>query len=125
VKGVTVEKKLHWNVRAPQSWYYDPLRPAGTRTFRVAAFDFGIKWNILRLLVSFGMDVLIVPASTPAGEIERIAPDGVFLSNGPGDPEMVPYAAGRCADWRENFRSSESAWATRSSAWPWARKPTN
>ena len=94
VKGVTVEKKLHWNVRAPQSWYYDPLRPAGTRTFRVAAFDFGIKWNILRLLVSFGMDVLIVPASTPAGEIERLAPDGVFLSNGPGDPETVPYAAG-------------------------------
>jgi carbamoyl-phosphate synthase small subunit len=93
VKGVTIEKKLPWNVRAPQSWYYDPLRPAGGRVFRVAAFDFGIKWNILRLLVSFGMNVLIVPASTSADEIEHIAPDGVFLSNGPGDPEAVPYAA--------------------------------
>jgi carbamoyl-phosphate synthase small subunit len=97
VSRVTVEKKIHWNVRVPQSWYYDPLRPAGSRVFRVAAYDFGIKWNILRLLVSFGMDVVIVPASTSAGDIEAIAPDGVFLSNGPGDPEAVPYAAAAVA----------------------------
>jgi carbamoyl-phosphate synthase small subunit len=93
VKGVTIEKKLPWNVRVPQSWYYDPVQPVGKRTCRVAAFDFGMKWNILRLLVSFGMEVVIVPASTPPGEIEDMNPDGVFLSNGPGDPETVSYAA--------------------------------
>ena len=93
VKGVTIEKKLHWNVRVPQSWYYEPVQPAGKRICRVAAFDFGMKWNIPRLLTSFGMDVVIFPASTSAEEIEAMNPDGVFLSNGPGDPGTVPYAA--------------------------------
>ena len=93
VKGVTIEKKLHWNVRVPQSWYYEPVQPAGKRICRVAAFDFGMKWNIPRLLASFGMDVVIVPASTSAEEIEAMNLDGVFLSNGPGDPGTVPYAA--------------------------------
>jgi carbamoyl-phosphate synthase small subunit len=92
VKGVTIEKMLSWNVRVPQSWYFDPVQPVGGRNFRVAAYDFGVKWNILRLLASFGMDVMIVPASTTADEIESLAPDGVFLSNGPGDPEAVTYA---------------------------------
>jgi carbamoyl-phosphate synthase small subunit len=92
VKDVSIEKKLSWNVRVPQSWYYDPLQPSGKRTFRVVAYDFGIKWNILRLLASMGMEILIVPASTPAEEIQSIGPDGVFLSNGPGDPEAVTYA---------------------------------
>ena len=93
VKGVTIEKKLQWNIRVPQSWYYEPVQPAGKRICRVAAFDFGMKWNIPRLLASFGMDVVIVPASTSAEEIEAMNPDGVFLSNGPGDPGTVPYAA--------------------------------
>jgi carbamoyl-phosphate synthase small subunit len=58
----------------------------------IVAYDFGIKRNILRRLVSQGMDVLVVPASTPAAEVLRLKPDGVFLSNGPGDPEPVFYA---------------------------------
>ncbi len=59
---------------------------------RVVAFDFGIKRNILRLLVDAGCQVTVVPAQTPAAEVLALRPDGVFLSNGPGDPEPCDYA---------------------------------
>ena len=62
------------------------------RRFKVAAYDFGIKRNILDLLVTSGCDVTVVPATTPATEILEGGYDGVFLSNGPGDPEPVTYA---------------------------------
>ncbi len=58
----------------------------------VVAYDFGIKQNILRLLVSHGFRVHVVPASTPASVVAALNPAGVFLSNGPGDPDAVPYA---------------------------------
>ncbi|HLY63636.1 MAG TPA: glutamine-hydrolyzing carbamoyl-phosphate synthase small subunit [Terriglobia bacterium] len=61
--------------------------------FKVVAYDFGIKQNILRRLVDSGCAVTIVPASTSAREVLELKPDGVFLSNGPGDPEPVEYAA--------------------------------
>jgi carbamoyl-phosphate synthase small subunit len=57
----------------------------------VVAYDCGIKWNILRQLVQSGCGVTVVPASTPAADVLKLDPDGVFLSNGPGDPEGVPY----------------------------------
>lgn len=60
--------------------------------FSVVAYDFGVKFNILRHLVEAGCRVRVVPASTPAAEVLRLKPDGVFLSNGPGDPDAVPYA---------------------------------
>jgi len=59
----------------------------------VVAYDFGVKQNILRRLTSHGLRVTVVPASTPAGEVLAMQPDGIFLSNGPGDPAGVPYAA--------------------------------
>jgi carbamoyl-phosphate synthase small subunit len=59
--------------------------------FTVVAYDCGIKWNILRQLRMAGCDVTVVPASTPAAAVLERKPDGVFLSNGPGDPEGVPY----------------------------------
>lgn len=59
---------------------------------RVVALDFGIKQNILRMMVSHGLDVTVVPAGTSAEQVLARKPDGVFLSNGPGDPEGVPYA---------------------------------
>jgi carbamoyl-phosphate synthase small subunit len=59
---------------------------------RVVAFDFGIKYNILRRLVDEGCAVTVVPASATADEVLALNPDGIFLSNGPGDPEAVPYA---------------------------------
>ncbi len=60
--------------------------------YHVAAYDYGIKRNILRLLTSAGCDVTVVPATMPAEEVLAMNPDGVFLSNGPGDPEPVTYA---------------------------------
>lgn len=65
-----------------------------TRRFRVAAYDYGIKQNILRMLIDHHCEVLVVPAQTSAEEVLGLGPDGVFLSNGPGDPEPVDYAVG-------------------------------
>ena len=62
------------------------------RRNRVVAYDFGIKQNILRLLVDHGCDVTVVPAKTSAEDVLALKPDGVFLSNGPGDPEPITYA---------------------------------
>jgi carbamoyl-phosphate synthase small subunit len=62
------------------------------RRYRVVAYDFGIKQNILRLLVDHHCDVTVVPAQTNSGDVLAMKPDGVFLSNGPGDPEPVGYA---------------------------------
>jgi len=58
----------------------------------VIAFDFGIKYNILRCLEAAGCEIIVVPASTTAAAVRNIEPDGIFLSNGPGDPEPVTYA---------------------------------
>ncbi len=62
------------------------------RRFKVVVYDFGVKQNILRRLVDVGCTVTVVPASTSAKAVEALKPDGVVLSNGPGDPEGVPYA---------------------------------
>ncbi len=66
-------------------------QPSGPR-WKVAAYDFGVKQNILRRLVDVGCEVTVVPASTTADAVLAMNPDGIFLSNGPGDPEGVPYA---------------------------------
>jgi carbamoyl-phosphate synthase small subunit len=62
------------------------------RRHRVVAYDYGIKQNILRLFVDHGCDIMVVPAKTSAADVLALKPDGVFLSNGPGDPEPVSYA---------------------------------
>lgn len=64
----------------------------GQGTKKVIAFDFGIKQNILNKLAEFGADIEVVPANTPASYILEANPDGIFLSNGPGDPAAVTYA---------------------------------
>ena len=89
VKEVTVEQPFTWREDV-----WDLVRgyqqaPPGECT--VVAFDAGIKFNILRQLAATGCDVTVVPASTPAAAVLERKPDGVFLSNGPGDPEAVPY----------------------------------
>ena len=63
-----------------------------TPKFHVVAFDYGVKFNILRMLAERGCDVTVVPAQTPAKDVLALNPDGVFLSNGPGDPEPCDYA---------------------------------
>ncbi len=65
---------------------------AAPKRHKVVAYDFGIKQNILRLLVDYGCDVTVVPAQTSAEDVMAMKPNGVFLSNGPGDPEPVGYA---------------------------------
>ncbi|MFM7533485.1 MAG: glutamine-hydrolyzing carbamoyl-phosphate synthase small subunit [Rubrivivax sp.] len=60
--------------------------------WHVVAYDFGVKHNILRMLASRGCRITVVPAQTPAGQVQALRPDGVFLSNGPGDPEPCDYA---------------------------------
>jgi carbamoyl-phosphate synthase small subunit len=90
VKDVTVKKPYRWdkgviNVLTKEQVTYE-------KQYRVVAFDYGIKQNILRLLCSHGCDVYVVPADTPAREVLARKPDGVFLSNGPGDPAAVNYA---------------------------------
>jgi carbamoyl-phosphate synthase small subunit len=84
--------------KEPYSWQEgvwdlaDGYAAAGEMRFRVVAYDFGIKRNILRNLVSRGCEVTVVPATMPASEVLAMQPDGVFLSNGPGDPEPIAYA---------------------------------
>lgn len=72
-------------------WSFTPADALQSR-FRVAVVDYGIKHNILRRLAAWGCELTVHPASTPAAEILATAPDGVFLSNGPGDPAAVTYA---------------------------------
>jgi carbamoyl-phosphate synthase small subunit len=66
--------------------------PAETRKHRVVAYDYGIKQNILRLLVDHHCEVYVIPAQTSAEDVLAMGPDGIFLSNGPGDPEPIGYA---------------------------------
>ncbi|MEZ5975053.1 MAG: glutamine-hydrolyzing carbamoyl-phosphate synthase small subunit [Planctomycetota bacterium] len=77
-----------WDSGYPDS-YPAELLPAGGARLKVVAYDFGIKRNILRSLYHQGFDVQVVPANTPAADVLALSPDGVFLSNGPGDPAAV------------------------------------
>ena len=69
-----------------------PTPDAADRRFKVVAWDYGIKQNILNNLIRIGCDVTVVPAATSAADVLALHPDGVFLSNGPGDPEPLEYA---------------------------------
>jgi carbamoyl-phosphate synthase small subunit len=75
----------------PQMDLFTDPSTLSPKPYRVVAYDCGIKWNILRKLVGAGCDVTVVPAETSAARVLGMAPDGIFLSNGPGDPEGVPY----------------------------------
>jgi carbamoyl-phosphate synthase small subunit len=89
-KVVSVREPYEWTETAWQLGQgYGRL--SGPR-WHVVAYDFGVKRNILRLLAERGCRVTVVPAQTSAAEVERMRPDGVFLSNGPGDPEPCGYA---------------------------------
>jgi carbamoyl-phosphate synthase small subunit len=98
VQGVTCKEPFVWRDRAPRAGDADhagfgvaPARPS-SRRLRVAAYDFGIKFNILRRLDAYGCDVHVFPASAPPSALLAVEPDGIFLSNGPGDPSALPYA---------------------------------
>ncbi len=94
-KEVTAPRPYTWN-RGSELWQGAELTPGSQaghkRIFKVVAYDFGVKRNILRLLSDQGCDLTVVPAQTPAAEVLAAKPDGVFLSNGPGDPGACDYA---------------------------------
>lgn len=89
-KEVSVAKPYDWEQTEWQlgSGYGQLENPK----YHVVAFDYGVKKNILRMLAERGCKVTVVPAKTPAAEVKKLKPDGVFLSNGPGDPEPCDYA---------------------------------
>lgn len=91
VREVTTEKPYRWEEGKKAYLDGSPWREKGKK-FSVVALDFGIKYNILRCLTAAGFEVIVVPASTTAETIKAMAPDGIFLSNGPGDPEPLTYA---------------------------------
>ena len=90
-KVVSTKRPFQWN---DGTVWPDPARAPirSQQRLHVVAYDFGIKRNILRLLADFGCRMTVVPAQTPAADVLALEPDGVFLSNGPGDPEPCGYA---------------------------------
>ncbi|CAH0170752.1 Carbamoyl-phosphate synthase small chain [Erwinia aphidicola] len=99
LKGMDLAKEV--TVAQPYSWQQGSWtlegelpaeRAAADLPFHVVAYDYGVKRNILRMLVDRGCRLTVVPAQTPAEEVLKLNPDGVFLSNGPGDPEPCDYA---------------------------------
>ena len=98
VQGVTCDSAFEWRQYPGRVGDEDhatfgiPAEARAKRRLRVAAYDFGVKYNILRRLDAYGCDVHVFPASAPAAELRKIEPDGIFLSNGPGDPAALPYA---------------------------------
>jgi len=93
LKGMDLAKVV--STKKPYEWKdgnaWEPAVGAAGE-FHVVAYDFGIKFNILRLLINHGARVTVVPAQTKAADVLALKPDGVFLSNGPGDPEPCDYA---------------------------------
>ena len=88
VKDVTTKEPYRWTEGC---WRWCTAEK-GAPVRKVVVYDFGVKFNILRNLVEAGFDVSVVPARTPAGKVLESDPDGIILSNGPGDPETVTYA---------------------------------
>jgi carbamoyl-phosphate synthase small subunit len=91
VRGVTPAEAFDWPEEDPDEFGVTPDRLPKQR-LKIAAYDFGMKWNILRRLSAHGFDVRVYPATTPASELLATKPDGIFLSNGPGDPAPLTYA---------------------------------
>jgi len=97
VRGVTCEAAFDWKPSTPDEFTPYPQRRA-RRPLRIAAYDYGMKWNILRRFTAYGCDVRVYPATAPASELLASSPDGVFLSNGPGDPAVLDYAVENARD---------------------------
>lgn len=93
VRTVTCDAPFDWvpDDSPSDEFAPEPQRRSG-RPLRVAAYDYGMKWNILRRFSAHGCDVRVYPATAPAADLLATNPDGVFLSNGPGDPAVLDYA---------------------------------
>lgn len=82
-------------------WTLKGYQPGAEPRFHVVAYDFGVKQNILRMLAQRGCKLTVVPAQTPAADVLAMKPDGIFLSNGPGDPEPCDYAVAAIREFLE------------------------
>jgi carbamoyl-phosphate synthase small subunit len=91
-KEVSVAEAYAWTEGSWQLGQGHAKRPGEQLPYHVVAYDFGVKRNILRMLVDRGCRLTVVPAETPAADVLAMGPDGIFLSNGPGDPEPCTYA---------------------------------
>lgn len=94
VRSVTCSEPFEWDPssdQSPEEFRVEPDRPSGP-PFQIAAYDFGMKRNILRRFDAYGCRVQVFPAATPAKTVLESKPDGIFLSNGPGDPAPLDYA---------------------------------
>ena len=93
VLDVTCDAPFDWTpATGAADEFTPPPQRRAKRPLRVAAYDFGMKWNILRRFTAYGCDVRVFPATAPASDLLASNPDGVFLSNGPGDPAVLSYA---------------------------------
>ncbi|ONH99180.1 hypothetical protein PRUPE_6G016000 [Prunus persica] len=91
ISGVSCKAPHDWVDKTNTEWEFNSSKRGG-EAFRVIAYDFGIKHNILKRLASYGCKITVVPSTWPASETLKMKPDGVLFSNGPGDPSAVPYA---------------------------------
>lgn len=89
VREVTTDQVYEWSQGTDTNWEFTPTATENQELLTVVAIDFGVKRNILRRLSSYGCRVIVVPANTPTKDILAYNPDGIFLSNGPGDPAAV------------------------------------
>jgi carbamoyl-phosphate synthase small subunit len=93
VKEVTCKKSYEWTSTNDSQFLNDHLPPSASHVRpKVVALDYGVKYNILRSLCDWNCEVTVLPASSSAESILSFHPDGILLSNGPGDPEGIPYA---------------------------------
>lgn len=91
ISGVTCQSPYEWAEKTGNEWEFNTNGRQG-ESFNVVAYDFGVKYNILRRLKSYGCNITVVPSTWPASETLKMKPDGILFSNGPGDPSAVPYA---------------------------------
>ncbi|CAN6996683.1 hypothetical protein Bca4012_049826 [Brassica carinata] len=91
ISDVSCKSPYEWVDKTDPEWDFNSNSRDG-ETYRVIAYDFGIKHNILRRLSSYGCQITVVPSTFPASEALKMNPDGILFSNGPGDPSAVPYA---------------------------------
>jgi carbamoyl-phosphate synthase small subunit len=92
VKDVTCAVPFDWKPAGVPDEFTPPPQRRAKRRLKIAAYDFGMKWNILRRFDAYGCNVRVFPATAPASDLLAMGPDGVFLSNGPGDPAALDYA---------------------------------
>ena len=127
VREVIPEKAVQWN-EALSPWTRLQEAEAVSNSSaapHVVALDYGMKWNIARHLFDMGCRVTILPGTATAEEVLACQPDGVFLSNGPGDPEPLDCRRKRFGDCWANGPSSASAWAISCWRWPAEPRPLN